>query len=133
VECDVFSPCSIGAVINDGTLPRLRCLAIAGGANNVLAESRHDTALVERGIVYGPDYLVNSGGLIRCQEEVRGTATDDERVFAKVAQIYDQTLEVVRVASERRIGTGAAADRMAEERIEQVRAAGNAWNALPAT
>lgn len=128
VECDVFSPCSVGAVINDNTLPRLRCAAVAGGANNVLAEPRHDVALAERGIVYGPDYLVNSGGLIRCQEEVAGATTDDVTVFAKVDQIFEQTLEVIRLAHQRDLGTGQAADRMAEDRIAAVRDAGDAWN-----
>lgn len=132
VECDVFAPCSIGAVINDETLPRLRCAGVAGGANNVLAEPRHDAALMERGIVYGPDYLVNSGGLIRCQEEVSGAPTDDARIFEKVSQIYNQTLEVIRVAKERGIGTGLAADTIAEERIEQARRDGSAWNAVSA-
>ena len=122
VECDVFSPNSIGAVLNDDTIPRLRCPAVAGGANNVLAEPRHDESLRDRGIVYGPDYLVNSGGLIRCQEEVTGAATDDERIFAKVFQIYDQTLAVIEAARERGIGTGAAADQLAEERIEAAKA-----------
>ncbi len=123
VECDVFSPCSVGAVVNDDTITRFRCQAIAGGANNVLAEPRHDGALVERGIVYGPDYLVNSGGLIRCQEEVRGEPTDDDRIFTKVSQIYDQTLQVIAKAGELGIGTGAAADRLAEERLAAVRLA----------
>lgn len=130
VECDVFSPCSVGAVVNDETIARLRCRAVAGGANNVLAEPRHGTALAERGILYGPDYLVNSGGLIRCHEEVRGGPTDDERIFAKVEQIYDQTLQVVRTAEERGIGTAEAADRLAEARIARARERGEAWNPL---
>lgn len=130
VECDVFSPCAVGAVLNDDTIPRLRCAAVAGGANNQLAEPRHAAALAEREIVYGPDYLVNSGGLIRCQEEVRGAPTDDERIFAIVEQIREQTLEVVRTAEERGITTAEAADRLAEERIARVREAGEAWNPL---
>ncbi len=117
VECDVFSPNSIGAVINDDTIPRFRCPAIAGGANNVLAEARHADALTERGILYAPDYLVNSGGLIRCQEEVLGKATEDFTVYSKVANIYEQTLHVIRMASERGMSTAAAADWIAEERI----------------
>ncbi len=122
-DCDIFSPCSIGAVLNDETIPALRCLGIAGSANNVLAEPRHADLLTERGIVYGPDYLVNSGGLIRCQQEVRsGGALDDDKVLRHVEQIYDQTLEVIRIASERGISTAEAADRMAEERIASVRA-----------
>ncbi len=121
VECDVFSPNSIGAVVNDDTMPRFRCPAIAGGANNVLAEPRHADALTERGILYAPDYLVNAGGLIRCQEEVLGKATEDFTVYAKVANIYEQTLHVIRMASERGMSTAAAADWIAEERIAKGR------------
>ncbi len=76
---------------------------------------------MKRGIVYGPDYLVNSGGLIRCQEEVRGRGVDDELVLKKVSQIYDQTLEVIRTGEERGISTAEAADRLAEERIASKR------------
>lgn len=123
VECDIFSPCSVGAVINDATVPRLRCRGIAGAANNVLAEPRHGEALRARGIVYGPDYLVNSGGLIRCQEEVRGGDTSDERLKSMVSHIYEQTLEVIRTAEERGVSTAEAADRLAEERIARARAA----------
>ena len=130
VECDIFAPCSVGAVVNDRTLGRLRCAGIAGAANNVLAEPRHGTALKERGIVYGPDYLVNSGGLIRCQDEVLGAPTDDEHIIEKVSQIQGQTLKVIRVAEELGIATEEAADRVAEERLAETRAAGNAWNPL---
>ncbi len=126
VPCDIFAPCSVGAVVNDGTIPRLQCRGIAGGANNVLAEPRHGIALMERGIVYGPDYLVNSGGLIRCQEEVMGRDTSDERMREAVGHIYEQTLEVIRVSRERGIGTAEAADRLAEERIARARAGGGA-------
>ncbi len=122
VECDIFSPCSVGAVVNDATLPRLKCRGIAGGANNVLAEPRHGVALMERGIVYGPDYLVNSGGLIRCQEEVHGRDTSDAQMREAVGHIYEQTLEVIRVSRERGIATAEAADRLAEERIARARA-----------
>ena len=130
VECDIFAPCSVGAVVNDRTLERFRCTGIAGAANNVLAEPRHGTALMKRGIAYGPDYLVNSGGLIRCQEEVLDALTDDARIFEKVSQIQDQTRNVIRVAEELGIGTEAAADRMAEARLHEARRAGKAWNEL---
>ncbi|MFQ5349459.1 MAG: Glu/Leu/Phe/Val dehydrogenase dimerization domain-containing protein, partial [Thermoanaerobaculia bacterium] len=124
VECDLFSPCSVGAVVNDDTIPRFRCPGIAGGANNVLAEPRHGVALMERGIVYGPDYLVNAGGLIRCHEEVLGCDTSDERMRQAVGHIYEQTREVIRMSRERGIATAEAADRLAEQRIEQARAGG---------
>ncbi len=139
-ECDVFSPCSVGAVMNDQTIPALRCSGVAGSANNVLAEPRHATMLMERGIIYGPDYLVNSGGLIRCHQETlhlqpsgstlhsrpsgsirSGGTVDDDQVLQHVEQIYAQTLEVIRIAGERGISTAEAADRMAEERIASLR------------
>ncbi len=130
-RCDVFSPCSVGAVLNDQTIPALRCSGVAGSANNVLAEPRHADMLMERGILYGPDYLVNSGGLIRCHQEMlhsrpsgsthSGGPVDDDRVLQHVEQIYAQTLEVIRIAGERGISTAQAADRMAEERIASLR------------
>ena len=122
VECDVFSPCSVGAVVNDETIPRLRCKGIAGAANNVLAEPRHADALVGRGIIYAPDYLVNSGGLIRCQAEVLGEV-NEEAVLERVSKIYDQTLRVIATADERGISTAEAADRLAEERVSARRRA----------
>ncbi|MYA65117.1 MAG: leucine dehydrogenase, partial [Gemmatimonadetes bacterium] len=121
VECDVFSPNSIGGVINDDTIARLRCKAVAGGANNILAEPRLGEELMQRGIVYAPDYLVNSGGLIRCQEEVFGRPTEDFTIYSKVTQIFDQTLQVIELAEELGISTAAAADWMAEERIAAAR------------
>ncbi len=117
VECDVFSPNSVGAVLNDDTIPRLRCPAVAGGANNALAEPRHGDDLTAREIIYGPDFLINSGGLIRCQEEVLDKPTEDFAVYDKVAEIYEQTLHVIRMADDLGISTAAAADRIAEERI----------------
>lgn len=121
IECDVFSPNSVGAVINDDTIPRLRCPAVAGGANNVLAEPRHGDDLAARGIVYGPDFLVNSGGLIQCREEVLGKPTENVVIYSKVANIYEQTLHVIKVAEDLGVSTAAAADRIAEERIAGAR------------
>jgi leucine dehydrogenase len=121
VECDVFSPNSVGAIVNDETIPRFRCRAIAGGANNVLAEDRHGEALAQRDIAYGPDYLVNSGGLIHCQAILRNQR-DREQILRQVDGIYDKTLEVFRKAKAEGITTARAADRMAEERIARSRA-----------
>ena len=86
-----------------------------------LAEPRHADLLTRRGITYGPDYLVNSGGLIRCQEEVFERPTEDFTIYSKVTQIYDQTLHVIKLADELGISTAAAADWIAEERIAGAR------------
>jgi leucine dehydrogenase len=64
VPCDVYAPCARGATLNDETIPKLRCRAVAGCANNQLREPRHADMLKARGILYAPDYVINSGGVL---------------------------------------------------------------------
>src|ERR1700726_3784931 len=94
---DVFAPAAIGAVLNDATIPCLRCRVICGGANNQLAEARHDAALAVRGIVFVPDYLANAGGVIDFHQET----IDDQpaAVLASVARIGAITRGVLRCAA----------------------------------
>ena len=112
---DVFAPCALGAVINDGTLPRLKAEVVAGAANNQLAEDRHGADLAERGILYAPDYVINAGGVINIYHELEGY--DRDRAFAHVGRIGG-TLETIfaRAAAEK-LPTNVMADRIAEERI----------------
>src|SRR6516165_6641134 len=94
---DVFAPAALGAVLNDATIPCLRCRVVCGGANNQLAEVRHDAALAVRGIVFVPDYLANAGGVIDFHQE-----TIDDRpdaVLASVARIGAITRDVLRCAA----------------------------------
>lgn len=73
VECEVFAPCAMGEIINDATIPRLRCAIIAGGANNQLQnEERHSAMLFERGILHAPDFVINAGGVCHGMCEVKG-------------------------------------------------------------
>jgi leucine dehydrogenase len=116
VDMDIFAPCALGAVINDETLPRLRCQIIAGGANNVLAEERHGEEAEKMGIFYAPDYVINAGGLINVADELKGY--DKERALQAVAGIYDSIMKVMNIAKRDNIPTSKAADRMAEERIQ---------------
>ncbi|MCA9541487.1 MAG: Glu/Leu/Phe/Val dehydrogenase, partial [Myxococcales bacterium] len=101
VGCDVFAPCALGAVINDQTLPELRCGAVVGSANNILAEDRHAQALADRGILYAPDYVVNAGGLINVANELEGYNTD--RATQQVQGIYDITNRVFRIARDENV------------------------------
>lgn len=117
VECDVFAPCALGAVINDGTLPRLKARVIAGSANNQLAEARHADALSERGIVYAPDFIINGGGVINVAAELEPGGYDKERAYARVAGIGSKVAAALRLADERGISADAAAVLMAEERL----------------
>src|SRR6266852_2869482 len=94
---DVFAPAALGAVLNDATIPCLRCGVVCGGANNQLAEVRHDAALAVRGIVFVPDYLANAGGVIDFHQET----IDDQpaAVLASVARIGAVTRDVLRCAA----------------------------------
>ncbi|GIV54862.1 MAG: leucine dehydrogenase [Candidatus Kapaibacterium sp.] len=118
VDCDIFSPNALGAVLNDTTIPQLRCSIVAGGANNQLAdEERHAQMLAERGILYAPDYVINAGGLINVTSEIEQWSR--EQVVRKVESIYDTLLRIFRTAQEHNILTIEASNRIAEERIAQ--------------
>lgn len=110
---DVFSPCALGAVLNDDSVPRLRASIVAGAANNQLAEPRHGRMLMERGVLYAPDYAINAGGIINLYYEAptrRWAAVE-----AHVRRI-DETLTTIftRARDEGR-PTHEIADRMAEQ------------------
>lgn len=117
-ECEILAPCALGAVINDQTISKLKCKAVAGGANNQLAESRHGDQLRELGILYAPDYVVNAGGLMNVFVELEGYSPD--RAFEKTRKVYDNVMQVFQIAKRDNVGTHTAADRLAEERIETI-------------
>ena len=118
-EADIFAPCALGGVINDKTLPRLKAPVIAGSANNQLAEDRHGRALLERGILYAPDYVINAGGLIDVARPVMGMDIEAARV--KLRKIYGTLLDIFRRSAAERLPTNVIADRMAEARFLAVR------------
>lgn len=121
VDCDIFSPNALGAIINDETIDKIKCKVIAGAANNQLAEPRHGEILRDKGIFYAPDYVINAGGLIQVADEANAvTGYNKERAFAHASQIYEMILNVAKVADERNIPTYKAADVIVEERIERV-------------
>ncbi|BAU29141.1 leucine dehydrogenase [Aneurinibacillus soli] len=116
--CDIFSPCALGAIINDETIPQLTARVVAGAANNQLKEDRHGDILQERGIVYAPDYIINAGGLINVADELEGYNRD--RAMKKVETIYGNIQAVIEISNRDGIPTYKAADRMCEERIARV-------------
>ncbi|HEV2092625.1 MAG TPA: Glu/Leu/Phe/Val dehydrogenase [Rubrobacter sp.] len=115
IPCDVFAPCALGAVINDATIPGLRCRIVAGSANNVLAESRHGEALAERGILYAPDYVINAGGLINVADELEGY--NERRATKRVVRIRDRIRSIIAISKRDGVATNVAADTLALERI----------------
>jgi leucine dehydrogenase len=118
VECDIFCPCAIGGILNDKTIPKLKCEVVAGCANNQLEdESRHGRMLQERGILYAPDYIINAGGVIQVIDEMEGY--DPERVKMKTARIFDRLLSIFETAKREGILPLEAANRYAESRIRE--------------
>lgn len=119
VECDVYSPCALGGTINDDTIERIKAKVIAGSANNQLKENRHGELIHEKGIIYAPDYVINSGGVINVADELTGY--NRNRVLKKVESIYTILSSVFKISRQNNIPTSVAADKMAEDRIKSIR------------
>ncbi|MBM7607169.1 leucine dehydrogenase [Lysinibacillus composti] len=117
-DVDIFSPCALGAIINDETIPQLKAKVIAGSANNQLKESRHGDMIHELGIVYAPDYVINAGGVINVADELYGY--NRERAMKRVETIYDSIAKIFDISKDEKIPTYLAANRLAEQRIAQV-------------
>ena len=118
-EADVFSPNAATGVLNDDTIPRLRCAAVVGGANEQLGEPRHGDALHARGILYAPDYVVNAGGLLSLIYDTEGA--DDDTVTARVRGIGPRLAALWERARMEKLPPHCMADRLAEERLEAAR------------
>jgi|SRR5688572_6140557 len=119
VPADIFAPCAMGGSISQHTLPRLTCEVIAGSANNQIAGADVPRAILERGILYAPDYVINAGGLINVYVELHGY--DRTRALALTREIYSRLRKVFAVAQELGIPPSVAADRIVEQRLAQGR------------
>ncbi len=120
VDCDIFAPCALGGVINPKTIPQLKCKVVAGGANNQLLSDADADDLDRLGIVYAPDYIINSGGIINVESEVDGEYNAD-RAREKTERIYEIMEQVLAIAKREEIPSAKAADRLAEDRLDSVR------------
>ena len=124
VECDVLSPCALGSVLDDATVPRLRCRSVCGAANNQLSDDAIDGLLAACGVLYAPDFVANAGGIINIAEEFSGYSR--ERALASVGRI-EQTMErVFTLARESDVPPGRAAVTMARARLH-AEGAGHRW------
>jgi glutamate dehydrogenase/leucine dehydrogenase len=121
-ECDVFAPCALGGILHDLSLTRLRCRIVAGGANNVLASPEHGDRLHERGILYVPDFLVNSGALIRGAKF--HLAGEREPVVEIGRRIGEAAERILGLAAHEDLPPNRVAVREAERRIEARRGGG---------
>jgi leucine dehydrogenase len=109
-ECDILSPCALGAVLNTGNVGKLKCAMVCGCANNILLDPATGEALKDRNILYLPDYIVNAGGVINCGMEIVTGRYSVDAVNAQVDNIYDTTLKIVALAKDKGISTYQAAD-----------------------
>ncbi|HEY9427163.1 MAG TPA: Glu/Leu/Phe/Val dehydrogenase [Gemmatimonadaceae bacterium] len=129
VQADIFSPCALGGIINDKTIPQLKVEIVAGAANNQLLEERHGDELDERGILYAPDYVANAGGVINVYSELANW--DAARALRKADDIYDTVLGVFEISRSEAIPTYEAADRLAERRLRAVASLVKTWPQWP--
>jgi len=117
VSAEIFTPCALGGVINDQTIPRLRARIVAGAANNQLLEDRHGEMLKERSILYVPDYAANVGGVFNGCTDVLGWKP--EQALNKIDEIYDTILRILELARAEDISTNSAADRIVNNRLRE--------------
>jgi valine dehydrogenase (NAD+) len=117
-DIDVYAPCALGGALDDDTVPALRAKIVVGAANNQLAHPGIEKLLVERGILYAPDYVVNAGGVIQVADEIEGF--NFERAKLRATGIYDTTRRILELADAEGVPPAVAADRLAERRMAEV-------------
>ncbi len=116
-QCHIFAPCAGGGVINETTLPLLKCDIIAGAANNIYKSLDMAKAIEERGILYAPDYVINAGGLIFV-EMIRQGIREDDQIKAETARIEGRLKELFKRAEKEKMLPGEVADIIAEEKLQ---------------
>ena len=120
LDMDIYAPCALGATLNDGTIPRLKCSIVAGAANNQLKEEvKHGYMLLDKSVIYAPDFLINAGGLMNVYQEYTGNY-NRKRVFEQAEKIYTTCLNILNLAETEKISSQEAAIRLAEKRIADV-------------
>lgn len=117
-DLDVYAPCALGGALDDRTVPLLSAKVVCGAANNQLAHAGIEKVLDDRGILYAPDYVVNSGGVIQVADEIEGFVF--ERARAKATRIFDTTRRIFALAAEEGVPPAVAADRLAERRMAEI-------------
>jgi leucine dehydrogenase len=115
-EADVYSPCAVGGTLNAESIPRLACRAIAGCANNQLAEPQDADRLRERGILYAPDYVVNAGGIVQLIG-LEDEGWDETQLEERLAGIGETLRTLFAEADAEGITPAEAADRLVLRRL----------------
>lgn len=120
IDADIYAPCALGATINTQTIAKLKCGIIAGSANNQLADEQlHGRMLLDKGVLFAPDYVINAGGIINCYSELMGFSK--KRTMQLTENIYEATRNVLKLSKAENISTIEAANKIAEKRIADIR------------
>ena len=120
LDMDIYAPCALGATLNDDTLKRLKCSIIAGAANNQLEkEDVHGIKIMDKGIIYAPDFALNAGGVINCYSELKGFS--NEWAMTKAEEIYTTIYDIINRSKDENIPTYQIANKIAEERILDIK------------
>lgn len=120
LDMDIYAPCALGATLNDDTIGRLKCQVVAGAANNqLLDEQRNGEMLMNKGIIYAPDFLINAGGLINVYTEFQGSYKR-EVAYSHAEKIYDTCLAILNKSENENIPSQQAAIELAWSRIEAI-------------
>jgi leucine dehydrogenase len=124
-QCDVFTACAMGGILNDNTIPKLRCRITAGGANNQLWEPiRHAAMLQDRGILHAPAFWINAGGVINVAHELHPKGYSEERAAADIRKVYDRGKTIMDISRKEKVTPYSVAIRLAEDRIRKARTTG---------
>ena len=120
IDADIYAPCALGATINSETIKKLKCNIIAGSANNQLEDEQvHGRMLLDKGVLFAPDYVINAGGIINCYSELMGFSK--KRTMQLTENIYEATRNVLKLSKAENISTTEAANKIAEKRISDIR------------
>jgi len=117
-KLDIYAPCALGGAVDDTVATALTARIVCGAANNQLATPGVEKLLADHGVIYAPDYVVNSGGVIQVADELAGFSF--ERARARAEQIFGTTKNILSIADKEGVPPGVAADRLAERRISEV-------------
>ncbi|MFF2557477.1 Glu/Leu/Phe/Val dehydrogenase [Nocardia sp. NPDC058058] len=115
---DIYAPCALGGILTATTAETIEAKLVCGAANNQLATPEVEHALTERGITWVPDFVANAGGLMQVAGELR--TADPAAIESDVTAIYDRCRDIITAAKASGIGTGAAANRFAERRLDAI-------------
>ncbi len=119
VACDIYAPCALGGVLNDQTIPELKCQAIAGCANNQLLTEQHAEMLQDRSILYAPDYVINAGGLINVALELLPQGYNSTNARHLVNQIEPTLTRLFTLSAEKKITPLEASIHLTQEYLDK--------------